>query len=573
MRINIFNKINIKSLLVMVVAISPISIITVQEVSAAASTQASYNFTRTQLSAGGQILTFANVVDKDSNVYVAGIFSGTVSFDGTNNVTSNNSSGYITKYSPSGAYLWTRYFDTGAARAYMGTASIAVDSNSNVYITGSFFGTVVFDDQNPAGSTVTTTSPAVYITKISSDNVYGWTKTIDIGGPNANGNGESVTLDKNDNIYLASQIQGSSVTFDGPGGVDSYSIPNTSTALTKYSSNGTYLWTKFTDTSSPNSSSIPGSPTSIKTDSNGNIFIAGTFTGTVIFDGVGGVDSKTSSGDNATSYLSKFDNNGVYQWTKTDDPTTNADNSNIFNLVIDSHDNVYLAGYFLGTDTFDGPGGHDTVVSTIPRSDISALTKYDNNGTYLWTKTGILNSGTTAPNIIPSSIAIDAQDHIYTTGLFTGSVNLSGSAGNDTYFAENPTGYVSQYNSDGVYNWTKITYTGAINLGNDIRTSIAFDDNSGNFYVSGFFSGVVTFDGPTGSDTITADGATWSSYLSSYHLSSVASPPLSPADIKAPNTGMGLPENNLLSLIGLILLPIALIAVYRLSANRRVIKK
>jgi uncharacterized membrane protein len=46
------------------------------------------------------------------------------------------------------------------------------------------------------------------------------------------------------------------------------------------------------------------------TDSNGNVYVAGGFSGHVIFDGVGGTDSVTSSNQNI--FLTKFSSKGVY---------------------------------------------------------------------------------------------------------------------------------------------------------------------------------------------------------------------------------------------------------------------
>ncbi|MGD0284681.1 MAG: hypothetical protein ABSB12_03765, partial [Candidatus Saccharimonadales bacterium] len=168
----------------------------------------------------------------------------------------------------------------------------------------------------------------------------------------------------------------------------------------------TYNYTKTFDTTSGFAQSF-----GVTTDAAGNIYTAGEWNGTVIFDGPGGSDSQTSA--NYSVFVTKYSNSGNYDWTKTF--AVSSGTAEAGGITTDSSGDIFVDGNFSGTVIFDGSGGSDSVTST----DTSAfITKYNADGSYGWTKT----FDTTNGSAYGFSVATDSAGDVYTTGQFNGTV-------------------------------------------------------------------------------------------------------------------------------------------------------
>ncbi|MBK8845595.1 MAG: hypothetical protein IPO27_03135 [Bacteroidetes bacterium] len=93
----------------------------------------------------------AITADASGNVYITGMFNGTIDFNpdaGTFNVSTINSreAMYILKLSSSGTFEWAKTIVlTGLSLLPCRVTAITVDAASNVYTTGSFNESVDFD--------------------------------------------------------------------------------------------------------------------------------------------------------------------------------------------------------------------------------------------------------------------------------------------------------------------------------------------------------------------------------------------------------------------------------------------
>ncbi len=140
----------------------------------------------------------AVVADAAGNVYIAGAwgdYSGapgyTVDFDPGAGVDEHISNGgqeaFVTKLNSDGTYGWTRTFG-GTGQDII--RAIAVDANSDVYVTGAFRFDVDFDPVSQGGAGDVHTSSAsgpAFVTKFNgADGSYGWTTTF---GTSSSGNG------------------------------------------------------------------------------------------------------------------------------------------------------------------------------------------------------------------------------------------------------------------------------------------------------------------------------------------------------------------------------------------------
>ena len=116
-------------------------------------------------------------------------------------------------------------------------------------------------------------------------------------------------------------------------------------------------------------------------DSNDNIFMIGSFQGTVDFDFTGGIDNHTSNGS-YDEFITKVNSDGTYGWTKTIGNI--GYNRGIQSVKTDLSNNIYVTGLFGGTIDFDFTGGTDNRTSN--GGDDIFLTKINSDGTYGYTK-------------------------------------------------------------------------------------------------------------------------------------------------------------------------------------------
>ncbi len=176
-----------------------------------------------QLGPVGAGALFGNVstaTDANGNVYVAGVTENGI--DG--NVATGNSDLFLTKYDASGSKLYTRQL--GVARASTTGTSIAVDTQSNVYVAG--FTNGGLDANTFSGGT------DAFVTKYDATGARIYSRQM--GAANAITLGTGVATDKSDNIYLTGYINGSPAAlldgnkFSGPFASDFF--------LAKYNSAG-----------------------------------------------------------------------------------------------------------------------------------------------------------------------------------------------------------------------------------------------------------------------------------------------------------------------------------------------
>ena len=99
---------------------------------------------------------------------------------------------------------------------------------------------------------------------------------------------------------------------------------------------------------------------SIATDAGGNVITTGFFLGTVDFDpGPATLNFTTSSPTIYGAYIQKLDSNGNLVWAKSITGNGINDLIEATGIVTDASQNVYVTGFFQGTDSVDfdpGPG-------------------------------------------------------------------------------------------------------------------------------------------------------------------------------------------------------------------------
>jgi hypothetical protein len=218
-------------------------------------------------SAGGNVDEegYSVSADKFGNVYVVGSFvSPTIAFGSTTltNATSNggNSDIFIAKYDVNGNVVWAQRAGTPPGdNAY----SVSADVNGNIFVTGMFAGTITF------GSFSLTTVGngwGAFIVKCDSMGNYLWAKGA--GGLDEGGN--SVSADLNGNVFLTGYFVIPTITF-GSTTLTNASASNDDAFIVKYDSTGNMLWAQRVGGTSNDKGYC------VSTDRFGNAFVTGGF--------------------------------------------------------------------------------------------------------------------------------------------------------------------------------------------------------------------------------------------------------------------------------------------------------
>jgi hypothetical protein len=351
-------------------------------------------------------------VDGLGNVYVTGICSGPVDFRqdwGTGTDTRHSGGGedvFVTKILADGSYGWTRTI--GGTLKDNGMA-LSLDGSGNVYVVGLFTGTVDFradwggtsDSKSSVGGTYD-----VFITRIDTDGSYVWTRQL--GGPGGD-IAFAVAVDNASNVFTAGYFF-PSVDFraDWGGPQDMKTVGGA--FITKLNSNGGYGWTRIVGGTSVNDRY------DITTDTTGQLYCTGTFTGTVDFEADFGSGSDTKIGNTNDVFVLKIAADGSYGWTRTFGGT---DWDFGHGITADSADNVYITGSFRATVDFRSDWGGGTDMKFSMGSADVFITKVLADGSYGWTKV----FGGPDPEQ-GCDVHVDGSGFLYCTGFFSGTVDF-----------------------------------------------------------------------------------------------------------------------------------------------------
>lgn len=222
---------------------------------------------------------------------------------------------------------------------------------------------------------------------------WGWSRSF------AGGGNISVATNSQNGIFVAGQYSNStqvgSYTFTAVGGND--------IVLTKYDTSGNLLWAKTFG------GSADDTPENITTDKNGDIFIIGSFSGSISFDAV----SLTSSGGK-DGFIVKLNATGTILWAKK--IGGNADD--VVSAIKCYKDDIYIGGAYLSTDfSINGIA----LAKTHPFHLFYA--RLDNTGNALWAKMGTDN----VDNIL-NNIEVQDDYSVDIFGFFSGNVNFNPSS-------------------------------------------------------------------------------------------------------------------------------------------------
>ncbi len=404
------------------------------------------------------------VIDASGNVYTTGYYDyiGPISMG---NLTLDGGGAFVTKQDGAGNFLWAKRL----GNTYTFGTSIAIDASGNLYTSGTFSGTTDFDPGSGTYNLASAGATDIYISKLNSSGNFVWAKRI--GGTLADGNTRSCLTVNPDNgdVYHTGYFKGTADFDPGSGTSNLVSAGGDDIFISALDGAGNFIWAnKIGGTGSDIAKSIAR-------DDSGNLLTTGAFAGTVDFDPGSGTSNLSGGGP----FILKLDESGSFVFAKqVGNETSNA-------ITVDVSGNIYTTGSFTEIADFDPGSGVFNLTAT--GDNDMFVSKLDDLGNFVWAK-GM--GGISYEEGF--SIAVDASESVFTTGIFnessdfdpgSGVYNIISTGGLDVFYSR----------LDGSGNYVHAESAGGVS--NDYGNFIVLD-GSGSGIIAGQYESYLFWIGP-----------------------------------------------------------------------------
>lgn len=349
-------------------------------------------------------------------------------------------------------------------RGYQGDlhfTKMAITSQGDMILAGSCTDTVAVGNDTLRGGI----GHSSFLMKMNMNQEVIWKKTFDTY---PSGGFTMLRLDADGNIVLCGNTSGGSIDsiqLAAAGGQD--------VMVLKFDANGNLLWSK---TAGGSNEDYPNFQSSM--DAMGNIYINGRFQYRAYF----GTDTLRSAyNQSVNSFVVKYDKNGNQQWVRqTSSPEANMGTA----IEADDYGNVYSAGQFLNSVTFDGHTVHTQIT---PNLSSMYLCKYDSAGNVIWLKT---YEGTQWAH----DMMFNKDGELIITGQLTGNAAL----GSSVLTGGTQSRFTAKFDTSGNAIWgvgsvQELIYGGAMTQDENRNIYIAHDFSS-NFNVNSGVGIIEQFD-------------------------------------------------------------------------------
>ena len=373
--------------------------------------------------------------------------------------------------------------------------ALTTDPAGDSYVTGSFRGTVAFDPSSSSSTFTTAGTQDTFVAKYGPTGSLLWARTFA---------GQSTTNPGGATISTVSQ--GSAIALDGAGnlfvagsfdGTISVAGPTASNRFTSVA-NATEPYVAKLDGSGHLTWFDAVAGTGYDTDSATSLAPDGSggviFAGSFADDATFGQSTLAASGA-SEAFASRVNALGSFVWAVAS-RGANGSNAQVNGVAVDGSGNVDLAGFFSGTVDLDPSGSKATLASA--GSDDALLWKLDPAGEFVWAR-----SYGSADYDAATAVSVDASGNLYATGSFSDTVNFGTTSKADAITA-GPIydAFVLKVDPQGKEAWVD----GLVGpIGSSKGQGVAVDA-FGTVDVAGTFSGPVDFDPRSGTDTLTSLG-------------------------------------------------------------------
>jgi len=367
-----------------------------------------------------------STLDPTGNLIVAGKFGGTVDFDpsGTqaNRVASGSENAFIAKYSPAGALIWAKAIKNNSnnnAGDNSRIKSIFTTPNGDIYVAGSFNGTIDFNPDNNSARESSDGTNSVnddfFIARYNSNGTYSRHLKR---GENQNDEATGIVVYQN-KVYVIGTYKtvGLNQIDFSPGNFNVFRSSRNNSVdgfIARYDLNFTY---EAVQTFGSNNDDFVHS---LAIDNAGAVLIAGRTSDQITFQGL---NSSPANG-NADAFLVKY----TFSSATSSNPTISyawgftlggASRKEAYSVAVDAANNIYLGGRY--DQTFDADLSPVNTTNLQGNGSFNAfLIKYDDLGNFQ-TATSLSDNGGVGYESI-QDIKI-TSDRLYFTGVYGGTVS------------------------------------------------------------------------------------------------------------------------------------------------------
>ena len=376
-------------------------------------------------------------------------------------------------------------FAMGADQSGPGIRDNAVDSAGNTYITGTFSGTIDFDQATvrPDGSDLMTSSGTIdgFVAKYAADNSLLWARKMGGAaiwdyGPEHD-QATDLEVDGNGNVYVAGNYLGTATFGQFTVSPMSSNSVYQDTFVAKLNADGNFQWVRTAGNSGHDDVG------DVTVDAGGNVVLA-------IYSGFS-MDVK------------KYNSGGTLQWTKG----ISTGYANPWGVVassidVDGSGNIIVSGQFAGTVDFNADSKRAFNVTGAPapsgtsgsaRCVNAYVLKLSSAGTFSWVAPFIAKTTENSASFVNApNVDVSSTGEVFVSGPYRGAVDINPSSTVDQRLNSSfvRSAFVAKLNSTGSLNWAR-------SVGSD-GSVYAYDmqsDASG-VYLVGIFSGTLDTGNP-----------------------------------------------------------------------------
>ncbi len=223
---------------------------------------------------------------------------------------------------------------------------------------------------------------------------------------------------------------------------------------------------------------------------NGNVVVAGKFTGTMDLDPSSAVYNIYCAGG-TDIYVACYNATGGFLWGFS---IGGANPDDVTELAVDASSNVIIGGAFMGTGIDFDPGSGTSILSFVGGYGAAGgdgfVAKYSSTGAYQWA----YDLGAPTRFDFTTGVAVDELDNVYVCGYFTGVMAPTSSVSWNSVTTGK--GYILKYTPGGSYIWGIVF--GWPGYSADDSYPFSIQVSRGKIYTCGLLEGTSNFD-PAGS--------------------------------------------------------------------------